>query len=63
MVTAEQLKQGGKDILQTLMETAMDEARKQELELGRKLTEAEARELAVMVERQFRTAMAIARLG
>ena len=50
-----------KDILQELLKVAREEGAREEARLGRPLTEAEASRIAAMVERQFQTALAMAR--
>lgn len=50
-----------KAVLKAAMETAREEAVKQEAILGRKLTNSEAMQLAELVERQLRTVLAIQR--
>jgi len=50
-----------KDILQELLKVAREEGAREEARLGRPLTEAEAGRIAAMVERQFQTALAMAR--
>ena len=49
--------------LKALVETAAQAGREERARLGRNLTEAEARQLAEMVERQFRTALEIKKAG
>ena len=48
------------NILKAVLDTANKLGREEEARLGRKLTESEARELAAMVERQFKTSLKLA---
>lgn len=50
-----------KEILKETIMVAADLGRKERARLGRDLTEAEAQALAAMVQRQLRTALAMAR--
>lgn len=59
--TTEAAVAAAKDILRTLITEAAEAGQRERERLGRDLTEAEANELAAMMERQFRLAMAVAR--
>lgn len=50
-----------KAVLRELVLVAADEGRKQREQLGRDLTEAEAEQLAALIQRQFQAALAMAR--
>ena len=52
---------GARAIIQELLKVASEAGRDEELRLGRKMTEAEAVRLAEMVERQFKTALAMSK--
>ena len=52
-----------KAILVELVKVAAQEGKAERQRLGRDLTEAEAANLASMIERQFQTALVIAKLG
>ena len=52
---------GARAIIQELLKVANEAGRDEELRLGRKMTEAEAGLLADMVERQFKTALAMSK--
>ena len=52
-----------KAILAELVKVAAQEGKAERQRLGRDLTEAEAANLASMIQRQFTTALAIAKLG
>lgn len=51
-------KQAIESVLTALLEVAREEGEAERARLGRELTEAEAANLAAMVERQFRLALA-----
>jgi hypothetical protein len=52
-----------REILKALVETAIEAGQRERERLGRDLTEAEAAELAALVQRQARIALTVVRAG
>lgn len=53
--------QAAREVLREVLQVAAEEGQRERDRLGRDLTEAETQAVADMVQRQFRTALAMAR--
>lgn len=62
-MTQQQVNEAVRGFLETCISAAREVVGKEEMRLGRRLTEAELRQVAEMVERQAKLAIAMKRAG